>query len=335
MRFFAAVPIVLLALGNTASASNVMFGSLSNFDIYNDLTVNAHGFEIDFQGLHASDVIGTFTYSRYGAPAIAESAGVVTVTYASAYSPSTGWAVSTVPTVNPTPTGGHQCVTGPQGNLTPSNGCEHFGVATLGNPLNENYHWLVEGTTAGTLVQAGTAVTLPAPVWNVPPVPQPVVQAVVQAPPEIEPGALFGDAIWVKVFTTESNSNADLNHLVSGDPLVPDSSAETEAEWTLLQSALGGGGPLQELALDNGGQPVLGAAVLRRYEYYKYTGAYDADHEALDQSIDPNTGLPFSLGAPIGAQNVALNLNGAVPEPASLLLFGAGLAGLGIVRRRK
>jgi aldehyde:ferredoxin oxidoreductase len=66
-------------------------------------------------------------------------------------------------------------------------------------------------------------VKIPAPVWNVqPPVNNPVapaaVQAVVPALPKEHPEDLFGPAVWVKVFVTESPEPAELQHLVWGNP---------------------------------------------------------------------------------------------------------------------
>ena len=334
MRRLPITAAVLFVAAGCAMGGTV-FGSLSNFDIYNDTGMVAHGFQIDFQGLTAADVLGSFTWSRYGAPVISESGGTVYVRYESAYTTGTGWAASTIVATNPTPTGGHQCVTGPAGNQTQTNGCEHFGISTRGNPVNENYHWLVDGG-AGNLTVAGSKVNLPAPVWNIPAAPQPVVQAVVQAPQEIEAGAQFGDALWVKVFTTESPVSVPLDNLVSGDPAVPDSAAETEVEWQLLQHELNGHGN-EDISLDNGGKPVSGVSIIRRYEFYKYNPVfYDSEHQATETGIDPNTKLPIALGAFIGSQNVAADLApDAVPEPTSLLIIGGGLALLGLLRRRR
>ena len=208
-----------------------------------------------------------------------------------------------------TPTNGHACWTGGSGNYA-TGGCEHFGVSLSANPTSSVYHWLVaDPAHPGTLIQSPTKVTVPASTWVVspPPVPgPPLVQAVVPAvPPEI--GLQFGDATWVKVFVRESPNPADLNHLVSEDPAVPESPAEVEMEWALIQT---GPGALNELAIEAQVAPDT-ESVTRRYEYYKYTGVYVLEsHEAL--CIDPNCAVPAAselgnyLGAEIGAVNLGL-----------------------------
>ena len=189
---------------------------------------------------------------------------------------------------------------------------------------------------SGTLTGVNGVVSLPAPVWNVSPpaLPnaQPVVVAQVQAPaPENE--AQFGEALWVKVFTTELADPVRLEDLVPDNAKVQQ--AETEVEWQLLQKDPGNP---NAGVLENGGNGPVGngrEAVLRRHEFYQFGGAYDPEtNEALlsPGSTDSHP-LAIDIGRYIGAQNGAVNLN-AVPLPAALWLFGPALVGLGIVRRR-
>src|SRR3982751_3955493 len=51
-------------------------------------------------------------------------------------------------------------------------------------------------------------------------------------------------------------------------------------------------------------------AVVRRYEYYQYAGAYDPiSHEALCADLTCTAPGPGELGDAIGAQNAAANLD--------------------------
>jgi hypothetical protein len=139
------------------------------------------------------------------------------------------------------------------------------------------------------------------------------VQAVLQAePPEVETEC--DDAQWVKVFIKESEIAPSLADLVSSNPEVPQGETETETEWALLQHCPGEVDDelLEEQELGEGNK-----AVTRRYEVYKYTGAYSAEHEALcgDPTVeDPvNCGGPFvdglnGVGDYIGAQMAAIDL---------------------------
>ena len=176
------------------------------------------------------------------------------------------------------------------------------------------YQWLVaDPANPGKLIPAtGGGVPIPAPVWSATPAPpgpnpQPIVNAVAPAPAP-EAGQQLGDAVWVKVFATQSASPSDLNHLVSGDSHVPDAAGEVETEWVLIQGGAGGG--LQS-ELDSGGQlDPNSESVVRRYEFYAYTGPYDPEnHEALP--VTDSSPSPGELGDLIGNQMAGLNLANA------------------------
>ncbi len=307
---FGVVAICLLFAGRVAAQTT--YGTLSNFDVFNDTGQECHGFEIELDGLSSADVTFTFgsPYQRYGNPLVVDFPGGVYVRYESPYDAGGQMFTATTPMAPSviTPTNGHACWTGGSGNYLTS-GCEHFGVGLIGNPTNTVYRWLIaDPLTPGALQPSGTKVSIPAPSWNVAPaapgVP-PVVRAAIPAePPEVE--QQFGDAMWVKVFVTESENDAELHHLVTDDPAVPQEQGETEIEWVILQA-----GPGAENELANEAQAGANAAsVTRRYEFYEYTGAYNAeDHEVLcggDGSCD--VPLEGELGNYIGAQMAALNL---------------------------
>lgn len=320
-----AIPVALLALCGVAfhpGFAQTTFGTLSNFDVFNDTGKECHGFEIELDGLSSADISFTFgaPYQRYGNPQVVDFAGGVYVRYESPYDQVNHVFTQTTPMAPSviSPTDGHACWTGGSADyLTKS--CEHFGVGMNRNPTNTAYRWLVaDSSNPGALQPSGTKVSIPAPIWNVAPPPQggvnPVVQAVLPAePPEVN--QQFGDAMWVKVFVTESADPIELHHLVTDDPAVPQDQSETETEWAILQAGPGGGN--NELA--NGGEIGNGhVSVTRRYEFYQYTGAYDSEsHEVLcGGNGSCNAPLEGELGNYIGAQMAAINL-GEVATPTA------------------
>ncbi|MBX3026205.1 PEP-CTERM sorting domain-containing protein [bacterium] len=296
----------------------ITFGTLSNFDVFNDTGEETHGFEIELDGISSGDVSFTFgePYQRYGNPRVEDFAGGVYVRYESPYDPQSQTFTAATPLAPAviSPTDGHACWTGGAANY-PTSGCEHFGIGLNRNPTATVYRWLLaDPQSPGALRPAGSTVRIPAPVWNVSPAPpqapnqQPVVAAAIEPPP---PGAYeFGDAVWVKVFKTEAPEPAELHHLVTDDPAVPQEAGETEIEWTLLQARRGRPAQLeQEAQIGEGNE-----SVTRRYEFYEYTGEYDAEsHEAL--VIDDSNPSPGELGNYIGAQMAAVNLDLAAPTP--------------------
>lgn len=334
-------------------ARAAVIGFLGNFDVINDTGQTAYGFEIDLEGLHSTDITDVFggpgrgfptgrgfdpatSVERYGAPSIAEySNGAIfgtKVTYSALYD-GTNWDYNT-PSGNVV-TPGDNCWSGGGIGYGPGTSCDHFGVGTTGNPTKTTYSWLLEASP-GVLTNANGVVQLPAPVWNVippdpglPPAP-PQVVAKIEAP-EPAPGAEFGDALWVKVFTTEFEDPVELEDLVADNNHVQQ--AETEIEWQLLQKDFNN--PLSGQLESGLGAPVgpNAASILRRYEFYEFSGQYDFEtHEAqFDAGFGDSNPGPNDVGTYLGSQNAAVNL---VPEPqtCALLLVGFGL--IGVVARR-
>lgn len=234
-------------------------------------------------------------------------------------------------------TPGDNCWSGGGVGYGPSTPCDHFGVGTSANPTKTTYSWLVETDQPGVL--SNGVVNLPAPAWNVIPqapvgnqAPPPIVVAQIRAP-DPKPAAEFGEAIWVKVYTTEYDEPVKLEDLVGGNPKVEQ--AETEIEWQLLQVEFSKPGSGQ---LESGLSVPVGpnaASIVRRYEFFKYAGPYDQNYEATPYGNDSNP-MPDDIGIYLGAQNGAVNLNvAAIPEPQSYAMLLAGLGIVGLLARHR
>ena len=119
----------------------------------------------------------------------------------------------------------------------------------------------------------------------------------------------FGDALWVKVFTTEFEDPIGLEELVADNAHVQQ--AETETEWQLLQKDFNN--PLSGQLESGYGAPVgpNAASILRRYEFYEFSGVYDPEtHEAqFDPGFGDSHPGPNDVGTYLGSQNAAVNLD--------------------------
>ncbi|MDQ6785607.1 MAG: hypothetical protein M3033_02140 [Acidobacteriota bacterium] len=294
-----------------------MFGSLSNFDVLNDTGEIAHGFEIELDGVTEQQAYYFYTYNRYGQPTVTPFAGGVYVRYmsqwdAAAQQFTSGTPIATDLTMT---TAGHQCV----GTL-PS-GCEHFGAVTLANPTRTVYRWLLaDPQNPGSLIASNNPVAIPAPVWTVQPPAQvggaPIVAAEVVAPEPPRPEQRAGDAQWVKIYKTELPREVALEELMTDDPVVPQDAAQVEVSWDVIQDqpqhGNGNGNRTRKRnqgALSNGSH-----AVIRRYEFYKYTGAYDplTNEVVCGDGNLCKTPQDGEVGDYIGAQMAAVNLE--VPQ---------------------
>jgi hypothetical protein len=351
--------VLLCALVVSSASAQNTYGTLSNFDVFNHTGSECHGFEIELDGVHKEDITWIFgaPWNRYGDPAKEDKLDAqgnvigAYLRYRSPVDPATNQFTQTTqipPSLLPGGSGtiaatdGHACYAGgPIGNYDTS-GCEHFGLGFMnGNPTNTVYHWLIEDpANPGQLMTSDTKVSIPAVTWNVqPPVdpalnPNPVVQAVIPAEPqEVWACAQYGEAQWVKVYKTEAPQHVQLEHLLTDDPAVPREASETEIEWQIMQALPTcdeNGAPLPPDLQPENDLTLAGAvgdgneSVTRRYEFYKYTGALDAEtHEALpindtnlylDANNDPildDNGNPIANGDLddyIGAQMAAINL---------------------------
>ncbi|HKW29740.1 MAG TPA: hypothetical protein VJT54_10420 [Verrucomicrobiae bacterium] len=308
---FSLAAILCLAAGGVARAS-IAYGSINNFDTVNDTSNVCHGFEIELDDLHSTDITYTYDYNHYGTPKITEftssdSLGLhtnVLVDYEAVWTNS-GWSAYTaMPTNNIPPTQGH-AFTNPSLNF----GGEHFGVGYRNAPTKVYYYWLTNSggnLLRGPQVNVSTPVfTVPAPAQVVPVIPAPVLP--LPPPPLSDPTLVyeFSDATWVKVIATTSHTNEPmaLRDLISPDTNNPAGKDwrngepdQVETEWQLLQTDFksadynptnGVGGANGQLAGHTNNLANSDDVVTYRYEYYAYVGPYsDWDtHQALCEAV--------------------------------------------------
>lgn len=326
LRIAIAAFTITIASGR-ADASGI-FGTLANFDVYNTTPEPCEGFEIELEGVHSSDLYRTFP-AHFNVEDVSE------------YSDSTGSGVrikyldyffhdsagvdhfAVNPNSNPQSTNGHLAV-----NMVD---VEHFGFSLRGaQPTATRTYWLnkLPGEQYERVNSAPLPIPMPTWSYSPPAVPggAPVVRAEIAVPEPAEVIVQNPDSLWVKVFKTELEREVDLDELMSGPGIVPQDAGELEIEWELLE---GGKMKMKENEVD-------GEAVIRRYEYFEYTGPYDAEHEPTSLFLEDDTLDPVALGEVgdfIAANMVAANLI-VVPEPSTGVLMAAGLCMFGFWMRR-
>jgi len=303
-RIALAASCAVTLLAQSARAS-IAYGSINNFDTVNDTGHECHGFEIEIEDCHSTDITYTYDYNHYGTSKITQGTTLdgrpkTIIRWESKKNPDGTWASYTaIPSGPINPTDGHQ-FTNPSVNF----GGEHFGVGYYIAVGAVRYNWLIDDG-AGNLVSGGP-VQVSTPVYTYyPPVvgvqPLPQVQAVIAPPPpEVPDPKEFGDAVWVKEIrtTTHNNNEVKLRDLVSDDPADPNDKNwrngepdEVETEWQILQKDNGkaDGGPNNEVPAAAEDLPGGDEVVTRRYEFYKYVGPLDTETgEAMGDVVGPD-----------------------------------------------
>lgn len=317
-RTAAAVLLALLAAPLAARAQTAtIYGSLGNFDVVNNTGQDAHGFEIELDGLQPADVVYTFSVQRYGGSTVVPTATGVAVRWASAYDATAQqFAQTTVAHVAGTPFVQGMCYQWNGPAVYGSAACEHFGASLARNAVKTTYRWLVaDPGNAGALAAVDPPIAIAAPVYYIaPPVvvgAPPVLVAEVQAPEPPDTPDVFGDAQWMKVFKTELPREVGLDELLGDNPIVPQDPAQLEVAWEVVQAspATVTGKRNRTRSQNRGGVNPGTRAVVRRYEMYGYAGVYDPiTHEALCADLTCTAPQAGELGDFISAQMTAANV---------------------------
>ena len=293
--------------GQTATIS----GNLSAFDVVNDTGQEAHGFEIQIEGAFVGDLYYTVYGGRYGNPVVIPYATGVYIRYQSSS--------QTTPPYNNTGFSWQNCYQGGAGYST--SGCEHFGQSMHPIPpsrtLTISGRWLVaDPNNPGALIGFNPPAAIPFATWFIAPftvvAAPPVVVAQVEAPEPPETPEKYGDAQWVKVYRTQ------LTRFVTGDELtsdntavVPEDPTQIEVAWDILQAspATVNGKQNRTRNRTQGGIAATTRSVIRRFELYKYTGAYDpTTHQVVCADTTCTAPSAGELGGPLSAQNTATNV---------------------------
>lgn len=309
----ALLALALFAAPAARAQSATVFGSLSNFDVVNNTGKDAHGFEIQLEGLQPGDVYYTFNVQRYGSPVIVPYATGVYVRWTSGYDNTAQQFLQTTTAHEPSTPFAGSCYSWGAGYAT--SGCEHFGVTLRANAIKTTYRWLVaDPQTQGTLASVDPPVAIPAPTYVVLPPAQPaeppVLEAQIEAPEPPEQPEQFGNAQWVKVFKTEMQREVALEELVSDNAIVPQDPAQAEIAWEILQaSPPSNSNGKRNRRQNQGGLNAGTRSVIRRYEVYGYTGAYDPiTHEVVCADGTCSAPQAGELGDFVGAQMAAANV---------------------------
>ncbi|MFL6216902.1 MAG: InlB B-repeat-containing protein [Blastocatellia bacterium] len=310
----ALLALALLTAPAARAQSATVYGSLSNFDVVNNTGNDAHGFEIELEGLQPQDVYYTFSAQRYGSPVITPYATGVRVRWASAYDNNVQqFMQKTLAHAANTPFAGSCYQWGANYDAA---GCEHFGVTLSANATKTTYRWLAaDAQTPGALAVVDPPVAIPAPTYIVlppaRPAEPPVLEAEIEAPEPAEAPELFGNAQWVKVFKTELPRPVALDELMSDNAIVPQDAAHAEVSWEIIQAEPASNSNGNRRRRQNQGSLNFSTrSVVRRYEIYQFTGAYDPlTHEALCADLTCTTPQAGEVGEFVGAQMAAANVN--------------------------
>jgi len=320
-------------------AQSAVVGGLGNFDAANFEGKDAHGLEIQIEGIQPGDLTPSWCGNKYNCPVVTSYGTGVYIRYVSPYDAATGrFTATTVPHAPNTAFAGTCYQWSPTYNAS---GCDHFGIhlgftAAAQRATTTSYRWMFEDpSNPGQLIASTNNLFVPTPVYSwIPPAvpaapPVLVVEIQLPDPPPPPPAAppQYGDAVWMKVYKTEMNREVFLDELTSDNPIVPQTLAQLETEWSLLQpeppNLPADGRRRRNRQTNQGGVSTGTRAVLRRYETYAYTGAYDpTTHQvACGGDATCTSPQPGELGDMLVAQMAAANV--AVPG-ITVVLNGNG-----------
>jgi hypothetical protein len=312
-------------LGSQSAAqaqSATIYGALGNFDVANNQQREAHGFEVELEGVQPQDIAGTFDTQRYGAATIASTATGVIVRWASPRAAGGGFLAATAPHRPNTPLVGtcYQWA----GVGYDASGCEHFGVHLTVNATRSTYRWLVADLVSpDALVPGPIPVVVALPAYSIAAPTSgsnlPVLNADVDAPGGAVFPTHYGDAFWIKVYRTQLNRSVTLGELTNDNPgVVPEDAAHLETTWTLSQAdpliKFSSGKTKQSRQRTRNSSAVSAGthAVVRRYEVYQYTGVYDqVFHQALCANSNCASPRADEIGDLLSAQMTAALLDNA------------------------
>ena len=313
-----------------AFAQSAVVGGLGNFDAANFEGKDANGMEIQIEGIKVSDLNPAWCGNKFGCPIYEPYATGVFIRYKSAYDAASGlFTAKTVPHATATGFAG-TCYMGYAAYANA--GCDHFGVhlaftAAANAGTTTAYRWMFpDPNNPGQLIASANNIFVPTPVytWIAPVIPTnpPVLQVEIQVPPPPPPPPAvppqFGNATWMKVYKTDMTREVFLDELVDTNAIVPQTAAQIETDWVLLQPAppltAGDGRQRRTRHQNQGGVGAGIRSVLRRYETYAYTGAYNPTTHEVVCGGDGTCKLPQvnELGDLLVAQMAAANV--AVPS---------------------
>lgn len=325
----AALSLAAAAAAHAQTAS--ISGSLGSFDVVNHSGQDAHGFEIRLEGASASDLYYTGFGQRYGTATVVPYATGVYVRWASPYDASAGrYAYTTPQHVGPDSFAWQDCYMGGAGYAT--SGCEAIGQG-LRYPVPANVvatgHWLGDDPQhPGTLVEVGAPIDIPLLVnWAVAAGgavgSAPVVSSTPEPPELPETPEVYGDAQWVKVYKTQLTTEVTAADFDSLNTIIPSDPSQVEVAWDILQASPPSGGNQNQTRNRNQGSIASDTrAIVRRFETYKYTGAYDAvTHKVVCADGTCTAPSAGELGDFVGATNSAVNVTA---DSLSVVKDGAG-----------
>ena len=333
----AAIGLALCSAAGVASA-DLVYGTISNFDVYNDTGERTYGFEIEFDDISVDKISYAWHSPNYGLAQTIQQGTTAKLRYEATFAGGNWSAFTEVhPPGGQVATDGHSCVV--------AVGCEHFGAGLYGSPTATRYRWLIEDkVNPGTLAN-GPLVSLMAPIYVVNPpangVGQVEVQAEFDAPEfeqEFEEEKKYPDAVWARITKYELQAGVAIEDLMSDNADLfnnPEIVAEEEFEWELIEK---GRNPLSKL--DKPKDDIK--QIVRRIETYRFIGEVTDENEPDCDVIDCDNPIEgVTLGELIGANMVAQNLiaeefnPNPVPVPAAAWLFGSAITALGVMKRRK